>query len=50
MGVANLLLTVSGSLHWPMAEDYEHAPRWYINVPDAVDVAYFLVELAECLS
>lgn len=44
-GVVNLLLTVTGSLRWPVAEDYEHAPRWYINVPDAVDVVYLVREL-----
>ncbi|BDO05168.1 hypothetical protein KAM644c_45960 [Klebsiella quasipneumoniae subsp. quasipneumoniae] len=47
-GTANLLLTVTGSLRWPTSDDYEHGVRWYINVPDAVDVAYFLVELARC--
>lgn len=26
-------------------EDYEHAPRWYINVPDAVDVVYLVIAL-----
>lgn len=44
-GTVNLLLTVTGSLRWPVAEDYEHAPRWYINVPDAVDVVYLTWEL-----
>ncbi|EDF9811579.1 hypothetical protein B5B23_01945 [Salmonella enterica subsp. enterica serovar Tennessee] len=44
-GTVNLLLTVTGSLRWPVAEDYEHAPRWYINVPDAVDVVYLVREL-----
>ena len=39
-GTVNLLLTVTGSLHWPVAEDYEHGVRWYINVVDAVDVIY----------
>lgn len=41
-GTVNLLLTVTGSLRWPVAEDYEHAPRWYINVPDSVDVVYLV--------
>ncbi|EFH3744901.1 hypothetical protein P3064_003203 [Escherichia coli] len=44
-GTINLLLTVTGSLRWPVTEDYEHAPRWYINVPDVVDVAYLIMEL-----
>ncbi|EKK5512268.1 hypothetical protein ABKU21_22425 [Enterobacter hormaechei] len=44
-GTVNLLLTVTGSLRWPLVEDYEHAPRWYINVPDAVDVLYLIMEL-----
>ncbi|MBB7244605.1 hypothetical protein HEN19_016790 [Escherichia coli] len=44
-GTVNLLLTVTGSLRWPMAEDYEHAPRWYINMPDAVDATYLIMEL-----
>lgn len=46
-GTVNLLLTVTGSLRWPVAEDYEHAPRWYINVADAVDVAYLVQGLVE---
>ena len=41
-GTVNLLFTVTSSLRWPVAEDYEHAPRWYINVPDAVDVVYLV--------
>lgn len=45
METVNLLLTVTGSLRWPVAEDYEHGVRWYINVPDAVDVIYFVKEL-----
>ncbi|EDX3117057.1 hypothetical protein B6O77_004244 [Salmonella enterica subsp. enterica serovar Mississippi] len=44
-GTVNLLLTVTGSLRWPGEEDYEHALRWYINVPDAVDVVYLVQEL-----
>lgn len=44
-GTVNLLLTVTGSLRLPVAKDYEHAPRWYINVPDAVDAAYFVREM-----
>ena len=49
-GTVNLLLTVTGSLRWPVAEDYEHAPRWYINMPDAVDVAYLVRELVGWLA
>ncbi|MBJ9141478.1 MULTISPECIES: hypothetical protein [Citrobacter] len=48
-GTVNLLLTVTGSLRWPVAEDYEHGVRWYINVPDAVDVAFLVRMLAEKL-
>ncbi|HHO0851929.1 TPA: hypothetical protein ACRTOK_004295 [Escherichia coli] len=44
-GTVNLLLTVTGSLRWPAMDDYEHGVRWYINVPDAVDVAYFVREM-----
>ncbi|HBR1488331.1 TPA: hypothetical protein L9L82_004080 [Klebsiella quasipneumoniae subsp. similipneumoniae] len=49
-GTVNLLLTVNGSLRWPAMDDYVHGVRWYINVPDAVDVVYFLFELARRLS
>ncbi|CAM4168669.1 hypothetical protein BZK40_23935 [Citrobacter portucalensis] len=49
-GTVNLLLTVTGSLRWPAMDDYVHGVRWYINVPDAVDVVYFLFELARRLS
>ncbi|HBA7530474.1 hypothetical protein PMZ68_05510 [Escherichia coli] len=44
-GTVNLLQTATGSLRWPVAEDYEHGVRWYINVPDAVDVVYLVAEL-----
>lgn len=44
-GSVNLLLTVTGSLRWPAVDEYEHGLRWYINVPDAVDVAYLVREL-----
>lgn len=44
-GTVNLLFTVTGCMRWPLAEDYEHALRWYISVPDAVDVAYLVREL-----
>ncbi|EBR8050709.1 hypothetical protein DSB53_04770 [Salmonella enterica subsp. enterica serovar Wangata] len=48
-GTVNLLLTVTGSLRWPVTEDYEHAPRWYINVPDAVDAMYLMREIMICI-
>ncbi|EGT5655745.1 hypothetical protein JD793_001862 [Citrobacter braakii] len=41
-GTVNLLLTVTGSLRWPTSDEYEYGVRWYINVPDAVDVAYLI--------
>lgn len=44
-GTVNLLLTVTGSLRWPREEDYAHALRWYINVPDSVDAIYLIMEL-----
>lgn len=44
-GAINLLLTVTGSLHWPAQDDYEHGLRWYINVPDVVDATYLIMEL-----
>ena len=45
LGTVNLLLTVTGSLRWPTMDDHELALRWYINVPDAVDVIYLVYEL-----
>lgn len=48
-GTVNLLLTVTGSLRWPVVEDYEHGVRWYINVPDAVDAAYLVKEFTGLL-
>ena len=48
-GTVNLLLTVTGSLRWPTMDDYEHGVRWYINVPDAVDVVYLVRELVGIL-
>lgn len=48
-GTVNLLLTVTGSLRWPLAEDYEHGVRWYINVPDAVDVIFLVREVRQCV-
>lgn len=44
-GTVNLLLTATGSQRWPVAEDYEHGVRWYINVTDAVDVVYLAREI-----
>ncbi|EKN4763575.1 hypothetical protein ACXKU5_003133 [Yersinia enterocolitica] len=48
-GSANLLLTITGTLHWPTAQDYAQAPRWYINLPDAVDAVYLVTQLEERL-
>ncbi|AHG20647.2 hypothetical protein Z042_14220 [Chania multitudinisentens RB-25] len=45
----NLLLTITGTLRWPTQQDYAQAPRWYINLPDAVDVVYLVTQLAERL-
>lgn len=44
-GTVNLLLTVTGSLRWPAMNDYKFRVRWYINVPDAVDMTYLIREL-----
>ncbi|MCE5369808.1 hypothetical protein JEM66_22910 [Klebsiella oxytoca] len=49
LGTVNLLLTVTGSLRWPGEVDYEHALRWYINVPDAVDMIFFVQETVNIL-
>ncbi|EEC1173248.1 hypothetical protein KHA76_001778 [Salmonella enterica subsp. houtenae serovar 44:z36,[z38]:-] len=49
MGTANLLLTVTGSLRWPTMDEYGHGVRWYINVPDAVDLAYLVRECMDQL-
>ena len=46
-GTVNLLLTVTGSLCWPSMDDYEHGVRWYINVPDAVDMVYLIQGLID---
>ncbi|ELX2369121.1 hypothetical protein QK227_002307 [Salmonella enterica] len=48
-GMVNLLLTVTGSLRWPTMDDYERGVRWYINVVDAVDVAYLIREIMICI-
>lgn len=48
-GTVNLLLAVTGSLRWPAMDDYEHGVRWYINMPDAVDVVFLVRMLAEKL-
>ncbi|EHT14887.1 TPA: hypothetical protein R4X10_004587 [Raoultella ornithinolytica] len=48
-GTVNLLLTITGSLCWPAMDDYEHGVRWYIHVPDAVDVVYLVRELVGIL-
>jgi len=46
----NLLLTITGTLRWPTSQDYAQAPRWYINLPDAVDAVYLVTQLVERLS
>ncbi|MFS6933741.1 hypothetical protein [Klebsiella oxytoca] len=46
----NLLLTLTGTLRWPSSQDYIQAPRWYINLPDAVDAVYLVMQLAAQLS
>ncbi|EOY3535676.1 hypothetical protein ACP37V_001128 [Escherichia coli] len=46
-GTVNLLFTVTGCLRWPAIDDYEHRVRWYINVPDAVDVVYLVRALVK---
>lgn len=48
-GTVNLLLTVTGSLRWPTMDEYGHGVRWYINVPDAVDLAYLVRECMDQL-
>ena len=48
-GMVNLLLTVTGSLRLPTMDDYEYRVRWYINVPDAVDVFFFVKETVNIL-
>lgn len=45
-GCVNLLLTITGTLRWPTSQDYAQAPRWYINLPDAVDGVYLVMQLA----
>lgn len=48
-GCVNLLLTITGTLRWPTEQDYAQAPRWYINLSDAVDAVYLVTQLAERL-
>jgi hypothetical protein len=45
----NLLLTLTGTLRWPTPQDYAQAPRWYINLPDAVDAVYLVMQLTNRL-
>lgn len=42
----DILITVAGTTSWPEPDDYDH-PRWYISVPDAVDVVYLVLYLKE---
>lgn len=48
-GSVNLLLTITGTLRWPTAQDYAQAPRWYIHLPDAVDAVCLVMQLAKRL-
>ncbi|VXD06802.1 conserved hypothetical protein [Enterobacterales bacterium 8AC] len=48
-GCVNLLLTITGTLRWPTPQDYAQAPRWYINLSDAVDAVYLVTQLADRL-
>ncbi|MEW5291569.1 acetyltransferase [Erwinia papayae] len=38
----SILITVAGQVSWPDDEEYDH-PRWYITVPDAVDLVYLVM-------
>ncbi|WP_261641003.1 acetyltransferase [Erwinia mallotivora] len=38
----SILITVAGQVSWPDDEEYHH-PRWYITVPDAVDLVYLVM-------
>ncbi|WP_240630053.1 acetyltransferase [Brenneria alni] len=42
----DILISVAGTTSWPGPTDYDH-PRWYISVPDAVDVVYLVLYLKE---
>lgn len=42
----DILITVAGTTSWPESDDYDH-PRWYVSVPDAVDVVYLVLYLKE---
>lgn len=42
----DILISVAGTTSWPEIDDYDH-PRWYISVPDAVDVVYLVLYLKE---
>lgn len=37
------------SLRWPTMDDYEHALRCYINVPDAMDMIFLVREVRKCV-
>ncbi|EAP0276238.1 hypothetical protein DMV52_10320 [Salmonella enterica] len=45
-GRIDVLITVSGRTQFPQDEDY-HAPRWYIDLADMVDVLYLVLWLGE---
>ncbi|EDW0699442.1 hypothetical protein NAK90_002028 [Salmonella enterica] len=44
-GRVDLLITVNGRTLFPEEEEYTSAPRWYIDVVDAVDAVYLMLTL-----
>ncbi|EJF2227293.1 hypothetical protein M8C91_004929 [Salmonella enterica] len=44
-GRVDLLITVNGRTLFPEEEEYTSAPRWYIDVVDAVDAMYLMLTL-----
>ncbi|EEE2767319.1 hypothetical protein AAE115_002065 [Salmonella enterica] len=44
-GRGDLLITVNGRTLFPEEEEYTSAPRWYIDVVDAVDAVYLMLTL-----
>ncbi|EDY5736201.1 hypothetical protein GQ105_005164 [Salmonella enterica] len=44
-GRVDLLITVNGRTLFPEEEEYTSAPRWYIDVVDAVDAVYLMLML-----
>ncbi|EHK2736799.1 hypothetical protein J9K13_004380 [Salmonella enterica] len=41
----DVLITVNGRTLFPEEEEYTRAPRWYIDVVDAVDAVYLILTL-----